>query len=256
MITTGCISNKKDTEQAADNISDAETQFPAEETASPSVFLPTPVPIQNSGLSGKIICVDAGHGIFKKSKKEAVAPGNDEMKAAFVSGTSGADLTEEQLNLIVALKLKTALEEMGATVVMTRETAECDLSNIDRAKLANSSNSDIMIRLHADGNNDSSICGMSMLVPSEKYITDDELISKSRTAGELVLAEAVKSTGAKSLGVCERSDLTGFNWSEVPVILLEMGFMTNPDEDKLLSDDDYQDKIVKGIVNGLEMYFA
>lgn len=208
-----------------------------------------------SSISGKIIVVDAGHGKNNSGRKEPIAPGSSEMKAGFVSGTTGKNQTEEQLNLAVALKLQTALEEKGAIVYMTRTTHETDMSNVDRAKLGNEVNADIAVRLHADGAGSSSAHGVSVLVPGAQYISDSQLISDSRRAGELVLEEFVKSTGAKNRGISVRNDMTGFNWSEVPVILVEMGFMTNPDEDKRMETDDYQNKMVEGIVNGLERYF-
>lgn len=52
-------------------------------------------------------------------------------------------------------------------------------------------------------------------------------------------------------GVIERNDLTGFNWSKVPVVLVEMGFMSNPEEDRLLSDDNYQNKLAEGLCKGI-----
>lgn len=211
---------------------------------------------ERAGIKGRIICIDAGHAVTSIKKKEPVAPGSSEMKAGAVSGTSGKTMTEEQLNLKVALKLQKALEAAGADVVMTRTTSKADITNVDRAKIANDANADLAIRIHADGMENSGARGMSMLVPTGKYIKDEKLISKSRRAGEAVLAETVKATGAKNRGISERSDMTGFNWSEVPVILLEMGFMTNEEEDRLLSTDEYQDKIVSGIVNGLEKYFS
>ena len=212
-------------------------------------------PGEASGLENKVIVIDAGHCIFSQSRQEEIAPGSGETKPAFVSGTSGANQTEEQLNLSVALKLQTVLEEMGAKVYMTRTTHESDMSNIDRAKFANELNADISVKLHADGNANTSISGVSVLVPGAKYISDSALIEKSRKAGELVLDEIVSVTGANNRGISVRNDMTGFNWSTVPVILVEMGFMTNPEEDRIMETAEYQDKIVKGIVNGLKMYF-
>ncbi len=252
VMITGCSVNK---------VMDKEEEQPAALAAVPPAVVPTPEPeavpvtVADTGIAGKTICVDAGHGIFLKGRKEPVAPGSSEMKAAFVSGTAGATCTEEQLNLKVALKLEKALTDAGARVVMTRRTAECELSNVDRAKLANDEGADLTIRLHADGSENESVSGMSVLVPSGKYIKDTALIEKSRKAGEAVLLAAIEATGAKNRGIVERSDMTGFNWSEVPVILLEMGFMTNAEDDKLLIQDEYQDKIVSGIVKGVEKYF-
>ena len=139
---------------------------------------------------------------------------------------------------------------------MTRTEHESDMTNIDRAELANSLNADLTVRIHADGNENKSIHGVSVLVPGTQYIADSDLIEKSRIAAECVLDEFVKTTGANNRGIYVRNDLTGFNWSKVPVILIEMGFMTNSDEDKLMETEDYQNKIVQGIVNGLERYFT
>ncbi len=210
---------------------------------------------ETSPLSEKVIVIDPGHGINSYTKQEPMAPGSSQMKAAFVSGTAGANQTEEQLNLAVGLKLRDALKEKGVTVHMTRTTHECDVSNVDRAQMANDLGADIAIRIHADGSTNTSAHGVSVLVPGNQYIKDSALISESRLAGEKVLAEFVKATGAVNRGISVRNDMTGFNWSTVPVILVEMGFMSNPNEDRLMETEDYQNKMVNGIVNGLEMYF-
>ena len=254
VMITGCSFKKVTNKEQEQPTASAAVTPAVVPTVSPTP-MPAPVAVVETGLVGKTICVDAGHGIFSKGRKEPVAPGSSETKAAFVSGTAGATCTEEQLNLQVALKLEKALADAGARVVMTRRTAECELSNVDRAKLANDEMADLTIRLHADGSDNKSISGMSMLVPSGKYIKDTALIEKSRKAGEAVLIAAVEATGAKNRGIVERSDMTGFNWSEVPVILFEMGFMTNAEDDKLLVQEEYQDKIVSGIVKGVEKYF-
>ena len=208
-----------------------------------------------SALSGKIIVVDAGHGLSKNSGQEAIAPGSSQTKPKFVSGTSGKNQTEEQLNLAVALKLEAALKKKGAVVHMTRETHETTRSNIDRATFANDLGADISVKLHADGSENTSVKGVLMLVPGGQYIKDKNVITKSDTAGKRVLEAVVDATGAVNRGVSVRNDMTGFNWSTVPVILLEMGVMTNPEEDALLETGKYQDKIVAGIINGLELYF-
>lgn len=209
-----------------------------------------------SSIAGKIIAVDAGHGINSYNKQESIAPNSSEKKAAFASGTSGKNQTEEELNLAVALKLQKALENKGAIVHMTRTTHNSDMTNIDRAEFANKLNADISVKIHADGNNSSSVHGVSVLVPGTQYISDSNVINKSRTAGEYILSEFVKSTGANNRGISVRNDLTGFNWTKVPIVLVEMGFMTNPEEDKLMETDDYQDKMVNGMVSGLELYFS
>jgi N-acetylmuramoyl-L-alanine amidase len=206
-------------------------------------------------LAGKIIVVDAGHGKNSYNKQEAIAPNTNETKPAFATGTQGVNQTEEQLNLIVALKLQAELEKLGAEVHMTRTEHETDMTNIDRAEFANKLNADLSVKIHADGSNDSSVHGVSVLVPGSQYISDSDILNKSRRAGDCVLEEFINATESLNRGISVRNDLTGFNWTTVPIILVEMGFMTNPDEDGLMETDDYQNKIVKGIANGIIKYF-
>lgn len=222
------------------------------EVTEPATEIETYIP---GPLYGKVIVIDPGHGVTSVSRKETIAPGSGETKPAFVSGTRGANQTEEELNLSVAFKLRDALQALDATVYMTREVHECEVSNIDRAVFANDLQADISVKLHADGNNSSSAKGVSVLVPGGKYITDEYVITESRKAADLVLEEFVNSTGANNRGISVRNDMTGFNWSSVPVILVEMGFMTNPEEDALMETEEYQWKMVEGITKGLIRYF-
>lgn len=206
-------------------------------------------------LADIIICIDAGHGKNSYNKQELIAPNSLQTKIAFASGTSGKNQTEEELNLIIALKLESKLKALGATVYMTRTTHESDMTNIDRAEFANAVYADISVKIHADGIENSSVHGVSMLVPSNQYINNQSICDESIKAGEIILEEVVNSTGAVNRGVMERNDLTGFNWTKVPVVLLEMGFMTNPEEDAKMETEEYQQKIVDGIVSGLLKYF-
>lgn len=251
ILTSGCnitIHLPSDTEDV--NVEDVEVvdepvDFPEEQTS-------------DTGFSvyGKVIVIDPGHGVTSTVKKEAIAPGSTEMKNAFVSGTAGKNQTEEELNLKVSDKLKTLLEERGAEIYMTRTTHECEVSNIDRAEFANSLNADISVKIHADGLDNKSVKGVSVLVPGNQYISDKALLNESHRAGECILESFVLKTGAKNRGISVRNDMTGFNWSKVPVVLVELGFMTNPEEDALMETEDYQDKMVLGIADGLEEYFS
>ena len=119
------------------------------ETAPPPEPEPEPLP-----LEGHIICLDPGHCVTEEAGKgyrEPVSPLSDETKPRYLSGTRGASLTEEQLNLQVALKLRDALEALGAEVVMTREVSEISLPNTERCRIANESGADVHVHIHADG---------------------------------------------------------------------------------------------------------
>jgi len=209
-------------------------------------------------LEGLTICIDPGHGkVTKKIKKtEPVAPGSTVMKAATAVGTSGTATkkTEESLNLAVSMKLKKALSEKGAKLIMVRETDVCNLTNVERTEFWNKSGADLTIRIHANGSDNGKVAGMLMLIPGNKYIKDKAMLEKSAKAGQYIMEAVLGKTKARSQGVVKSSDMTGFNWSKIPVVLLEMGFMTNPEEDRLLNTPDYQDKIVAGIVEGIEKY--
>lgn len=222
---------------------------------SKSVSTPSPV-IKQSSLSGRTICIDPGHQAKGNNKLEPDSPSNGNMKAKVSSGTKGVStgIYEYELNLNVSKKLKSSLEKEGARIIMIRESNDVDISNMERAKLGNEAKADIAVRIHADGDNNQSVKGLTLLYPATSKMGKD-IVEPSKKASAIVYDKLVKYTGAKGRGLSQRNDLTGFNWSSIPVILVEMGFMTNPEEDKLLNTDDYQNKIVKAITVGLGEYF-
>jgi N-acetylmuramoyl-L-alanine amidase len=206
-------------------------------------------------LSGKKICIDPGHQQIHNSDLEPIAPNSSIKKEKCSIGAKGikTGIPEDVLNLEIALKLKKKLESYGVIVSMTRETNNVNISNKERAEIGNKS--EIMIRLHADDAANAKMTGISILVPGPKFINDKLLISESKKFASIIIKSMVNLTGAKNNGLTERNDLTGFNWSKVPVILIEMGFLTNEREDILLNTSDYQDKIVNGIIDGLVIYY-
>lgn len=218
-----------------------------DETEEPEPVLP---------LAEKIICVDPGHEVTSQRVQEPISPHSNATKEAFVGGASGRNQTEEQLNLAVGLRLQALLEEQGAKVIMTRTTHESNMTSYKRAQMANENHSDLCIRIHADGSADSSVYGMSMLVPYGNQLATQDIVAPSQKAGECVLNATLAATGAKNNGIVQRSDLTGFNFAEVPTILIEMGFLSNPDEDARMETEEYRDKLAQGICNGIIDYFA
>lgn len=201
----------------------------------------------------KVIVIDAGHGGKATLEKEPIAPGSSVMKAKDVTGATGAftGTPEYVVNLNVALKLKNYLSKAGYKVIMTRTSNNQTIGNIARAEVGNKNNADLVIRIHADSFTSPSARGASMLVPGSVGYSKD-ISSISKKYGEVILNTLVGQVGMKSKGIITRTDLTGFNWSKVPVILIEMGFLSNPDEDKLLSSDSYQDQIAQGLFKGIQ----
>lgn len=207
-------------------------------------------------LSGLKIGLDPGHQAKGSSVQEAAAPGSSTTKARVTSGTDGKNTgtPEYQVNLAVALKLRDLLEQSGAEVVMTHETADVDISNQERAKRLNDAGVDLALRLHCDGVDDSSVRGAMMLVPAGTYTK--AFAEQSKAAGEVIFNAYLSETGAKNRGVIPRDDQTGFNWSKVPVCNIEMGCLSNGDEEALLVSDDYQQKCAQGLLNGIIEHFG
>ncbi|MBP9478446.1 MAG: N-acetylmuramoyl-L-alanine amidase [Sebaldella sp.] len=202
------------------------------------------------------ICVDPGHQRKGNNGKEEIAPGSKTTKPKVSSGTAGVSTkkNEYQLTLEVGLKLKKKLEENNYNVFMTREVHDVDISNKERSVMTNNSGCSLYIRIHADGSENKSVNGMSVLTSSSKNSYTKQVQASSDKFSRIILEETVKTTGAKNNGVSYRDDLTGTNWSTITNTLIEMGFMSNSEEDKKLSSPEYQDKIVNGIVNGINRY--
>lgn len=219
----------------------------SEPSASPE---PSPTP-GGMRLAGMIIGLDPGHQAHANRDKEPLSPGSDEMKAKVSSGTQGVStrINEYETDLTIALKLRDRLVSEGAQVVMTRETNDVDISNVERAQLMNAAGVDIWLRIHCNGSSNGDVHGMSMYVRKTGPYAEESL-----AAGELLLDEMCAATGAKSRGVHATDTYSGNNWSERPCVLVEMGYMTNAHEDELLNDPDYQQKLIEGYVNALERW--
>jgi len=199
-----------------------------------------------------LICLDPGHGTSPAAavRMEPIGPGSTTLKIADGGGTAG----EAPLALEIALRTRAELERRGYDVVMTRTAAGYRGGNVARAQFCNRRRAALMLRIHADGSDDPSRHGAATLAPAVRRGWTDDIYAASARAAQLVQRALVAATGAADDGVVERSDLTGFNWADVPAILVETGFLTNPAERRRLLDPRYRLRVARGLAAGVAAF--
>ncbi len=205
----------------------------------------------------KKVVIDPGHQIKMDSGTEPIGPGAFERKTKNTVGAVGVytKTPEYQLNLKVAKKLRRELKARGYEIVLTRTSNDVMLSNIERAKIANASGAEICIRIHADSMPSPGVRGASVSCPSARNPYAGHLSADSRRLCECLIQAYCSTTGIKNRGVIMRDDLTGTNWSEIPVCLVELGFLSNPSEDAMMQDADMQEQMARGLADGVDAYF-
>lgn len=207
---------------------------------------------------GPIVVIDPGHQAKGMSAKEPNGPGSSVMKAKVSSGAEGCvtGVPEYKLNLAVSLKLRDELLSRGYSVVMVRETNNVSISNIERAQIANKYNTAVYIRVHANDVESSSVNGVLTICQTKKNPYIANLYKTNRRLSDIIVASVSAATGAKNTGVWETDEMTGTNWSNVPTTILEMGYMSNPAEDRRMQEESYQYKIARGAANGIDQFLG
>lgn len=240
-----------------------EAEEPVEETTEEEETIPEEIVEEVREEStpeekGYLVVIDAGHQKKGNFEKEPIGPGASEVKNKVAGGTSGVatGIPEYELNLQVALLLEEILLERGYEVLIVRSDHEVNISNSERAMVANDAGADAFIRIHANGSEDSSVNGAMTLcqTPSNPY--NGQFYEASRKLSDCVLDAFVEKTGAKKQRVWETDTMSGINWAMVPATIVEMGYMSNPEEDRKMADEAYQRLMAEGMADGIDRYFG
>jgi N-acetylmuramoyl-L-alanine amidase len=195
-----------------------------------------------------VVVVDPGHDLRANLATEPIGPGSSVRKIKDGGGTAG----EPQVLLAVSLRLRTLLEAAGVRVVMTRtRTDSTSMGNVARARIANRAHARLFLRVHADGSASPATRGTHTLYPAVRRGWTDDVAAPSLRAARVVQAELVRALGFPDAGLDRRSDLTGFNWSNVPAVLAELGFLTNPIERRVLRSSAGQRRAAVGLCRGV-----
>ncbi len=206
-------------------------------------------------VAAALICLDPGHGTPPAvgRQTEPIGPGSRVYKIKDGGGASG----EAAVALAIAKKTRALLLARGYRVAMTRTGPVFRYGtggNVARAQFCNRRHAALMLRIHADGSTNTSQHGLATLYPAFHRGWTSDIFTRSLRAARLVQRATVAATGAADDGLVSRSDLTGFNWANVPAILVETGFMTNPVERRRLQSSAYQWKVARGLTAGVRAF--
>ena len=183
------------------------------------------------------------------------------------SGAFYYNVAEKDLNMQIYRKLRTKLEELGYKVLTSRDS-DIDVDFItERSRMVNKTNSDIFISIHfnATGNTYSKASGIQTYSYSDEpdypskinkfWHNHPDRMSESKRLAAAIHSSLLAETGAKDAGLLE-SSYAVLRETAKPAVLLELGYMDNFSENQQIRDSHYQDKLVAGIVKGIQKYYA
>ncbi|MFB6727881.1 N-acetylmuramoyl-L-alanine amidase [Bacillus mobilis] len=251
--------------QTNEQVEHKQEEVPAEEKKEEATPVqPAEQPLQNNEQKvesnekkGKfLVVIDPGHQQKANLNLEPIGPGAATQKYKVTDGTTGVVTKKREAVLVLemAFVLKEKLEAKGIQVLMTRTSQDVDISNKERATFANDHKANLFLRLHADGSENPNQSGFAVLTPAEGSPYTKEIYAESLQISQTIVNKMRENQQVKVNGIKFRDDLSGFNWSKVPGVLLELGFMSNPEEDKKLSDSQYVNSLLQSVTDSVEEY--
>ncbi|MED3056513.1 N-acetylmuramoyl-L-alanine amidase [Bacillus thuringiensis] len=213
--------------------------------------------VESNEKQGKfLVVIDPGHQQKANLNLEPIGPGATTQKYKVTDGTTGVVTKKREAVLVLemAFLLKEKLEAKGIQVLMTRTSQDVDISNKERATFANNHKANLFLRLHADGSENPNQSGFAVLTPAEGSPYTKEIYAESLQISQMIVNKMRENQQVKVNGIKFRDDLSGFNWSKVPGVLLELGFMSNHEEDKKLSDPQYVNSLLQSVTDSVDAY--
>ncbi|PFJ58009.1 N-acetylmuramoyl-L-alanine amidase [Bacillus thuringiensis] len=213
--------------------------------------------VESNEKQGKfLVVIDPGHQQKANLNLEPIGPGATTQKYKVTDGTTGVVTKKREAVLVLemAFLLKEKLEAKGIQVLMTRTSQDVDISNKERATFANNHKANLFLRLHADGSENPNESGFAVLTPAEGSLYTKEIYAESLQISQMIVNKMRENQQVKVNGIKFRDDLSGFNWSKVPGVLLELGFMSNHEEDKKLSDPQYVNSLLQSVTDSVDAY--
>ena len=204
-------------------------------------------------MAGLVIGVNPGHQRHTIKEQYPLAPGSSETAYGVKEGACGkfTGVPEYETTLQIGLKLARDLTEQGATVVITRTSNDVQLTNIDRAQMLNEAGVDVALQLHCNSVDNSNKQGNSGYIR-----TTGDWVEESYAISDCITRSITQVTGMKNLGVKINNNYMSLNWTTTPSVLLEMGYLSNREEDELLATDAFREKLAYAITEGLCEYFG
>lgn len=251
--------------QTNEQVEQKQEEVPAEEKKEESTpAQPAEQPVQNNEQKVEsnekqgefLVVIDPGHQQKANLNLEPIGPGATTQKYKVTDGTTGVVTKKREAVLVLemAFVLKEKLEAKGMQVLMTRTSQDVDISNKERATLANDHKANLFLRLHADGSENPNQSGFAVLTPAEGSPYTKEIYAESLQISQTIVKKMRENQQVKVNGIKFRDDLSGFNWSKVPGVLLELGFMSNHEEDKKLSDPQYVNSLLQSVTDSVDEY--
>ena len=206
----------------------------------------------------KIVMIDPANQAVVNAEQVEIGPNTEVTKQGASTGNVGTTLgtKESELNLTYANLLKTELESRGYQVLLTRDTDQINLSNKDRALLANDSEATVYVRIQMNFSENSSLTGVMGVCMPEDSAFNSGLYKDSYRLTTRLIEGVLNNTACTNQGIYETDQMTAINWSEKPVALIKLGYLSNADEEAKLVDTSYQQEIIKGLADGLDAYYG